>query len=575
MSFGEGGGTVSDNSGNLLFYSNGVDIRNALHATMANGLGIAQVNTATQTGMIVKQPGNNNLYYIFTTAVNALYTIVDMSLAAGLGSVTVKGYTIYTNTTERQTCVRHCNGRDVWILNHELGSANFRAYLLDASGLSINPVISTVGEPINTVGGSNGQLKISPDGKKLAMAVSGKSTPTIQAMGGFQIFDFNAATGQVSNFLSLDTATYAYGMEFSPDGSKLYGVISPTVSPYPKTLYQWNVCASSPGAIIASRYTVGVNYSLPITNPGCLQRAIDGKIYMAEALQSLSVIHNPNLSGSAMGFSLSSINLSPKYSSLGLPNYINMYSRPNPLPFSSSISCQQVSFAAPALPSFSSGCSSTPYPPSGYLWNFGDPSSGTANTSTSSSPTHIYASLGTYTAQLIVYNACGNDTLSQVLNISNIGPVPSVAGPSLICKGDRYTYSASGGNTYNWSTGASTSTVSLNPTVTTVYTLTATQNGCSVAKVFTVNVNPCLGIEAQSQGAGFSLYPNPVQDVLKIHSGRACHLRVSDMQGREVLSQDLQAGENSLNTAGLAQGFYTLQFSDAGRTWWMKLVKVD
>ncbi|HQQ95514.1 MAG TPA: T9SS type A sorting domain-containing protein [Bacteroidia bacterium] len=499
-----------------------------------------------------------------------------MSLAAGQGSVVTKNAWVYNQTTEKHVAIRHCNGRDIWLLSHEFGTNNFRAYLLTSSGLSLNPVISSVGPtPIGTNQSTGGELKISPDGKKLAMAVAWESNPLSAGLPGFYLFDFDASSGVVSNSLTLNNAPGAYGIEFSPDGRKLYGattVVNSFTSTIANNLYQWNICAPSASAIVASQYSIGLGNIIS----GSLQWAIDGKIYFAiSTSQSLSVINNPNLTGAAMSFSPYALSLVPKWSSLGLPNYLNRYTRPAPIAFSSSISCQQVGFSVPALPSFSSGCSSTPYPPSGYLWNFGDPASGTANSSTSSSPTHLYTSLGTYTAQLIVYNACGNDTLSQVLSISNTGPVPAVAGPSLICKGDRYTYSASGGNTYNWSTGATTNTVALNPTVTTVYTLTATQNGCSVAKVFTVNVNPCLGIEAQSLGAGFSIYPNPVQDLLTVRSARACHLSVSDMQGREVLSQGLQAGENSLNTAQLAQGFYTLQFSDAGRTWWMKLVKVD
>jgi len=49
-----------------------------------------------------------------------------------------------------------------------------------------------------------------------------------------------------------------------------------------------------------------------------------------------------------------------------------------------------------------------------YLWNFGDGSS----TSADSSPVHIYKP-GTYTAMLIVKNACGNDTLEQEVKIGS------------------------------------------------------------------------------------------------------------------------------------------------------------
>ena len=44
----------------------------------------------------------------------------------------------------------------------------------------------------------------------------------------------------------------------------------------------------------------------------------------------------------------------------------------------------------------------------GYSWNFGDPASGGANTSTLSSPSHTYGAAGTYTAHLTVMDDQGN-----------------------------------------------------------------------------------------------------------------------------------------------------------------------
>jgi PKD repeat protein len=43
----------------------------------------------------------------------------------------------------------------------------------------------------------------------------------------------------------------------------------------------------------------------------------------------------------------------------------------------------------------------------GYNWNFGDPASGTANTSVQANPVHIYMNTGTYTVTLVVTNSNG------------------------------------------------------------------------------------------------------------------------------------------------------------------------
>ena len=85
---------ISDPQGNLLFYTDGDTIWNKLHLVMANGMGLLGSSSAVQGAMIVKQPGSSNNYYVFTLSqvggVNGFrYSTVDMSLAAGMGSVTI------------------------------------------------------------------------------------------------------------------------------------------------------------------------------------------------------------------------------------------------------------------------------------------------------------------------------------------------------------------------------------------------------------------------------------------------------------------------------------------------------
>jgi len=53
-----------------------------------------------------------------------------------------------------------------------------------------------------------------------------------------------------------------------------------------------------------------------------------------------------------------------------------------------------------------------------YQWNFGD-----GNTSTSLSPSHAYASTGTYTVCLITTNSCGSDTSCQTINVTCPAPI--------------------------------------------------------------------------------------------------------------------------------------------------------
>jgi PKD repeat protein len=572
---GGGVASISDAAGNLLFYTDGIAVVNSNHSAMANGLGLLGGSSSAQGAMIVKQPGNANIYYLFIAWGSANYSIVDMTLAAGLGSVTVKNINTYTNTTTKQVAIRHCNGKDAWILSHEMGSNNFMAYLLTSTGLSPNPVISAVGPPITGTGASFGMLKISPDGKKLAMSNRDNPPPNSEGNSGFYLFDFDPSSGVVSNSLLINSSL-AFGIEFSPDGRKLYGVTSTTLINTPQTLYQWDICSGSLPTIIASAYTIGLG-SYNLGGPGPLQRAINNKIYLSISSNTagLTVINNPNLSGASMGYVANGQSVAPKQTRQGLPNFINFYIKPAPQPFTNTVACNQVNFSPPPVPTFSSGCSSTPYSPSGYLWDFGEPSSGTANTSNLSSPSHVYASVGTYTVKLVLLNACTNDTLIQSVNITTLGPTPAVTGPTLICKGDRYTYTVSGGSSYLWSTGSTATAVALQPTQSTVYTVSATANGCTQSKTFTVTVNPCLGIEDLQAAGIWKVFPNPVVNELKIESAFEGKVKLFDLNGRMVFEATLVSGENTINTSSINAGVYNLQLSNSNFKRNLRMVKVE
>src|SRR5690606_8278478 len=94
-------------------------------------------------------------------------------------------------------------------------------------------------------------------------------------------------------------------------------------------------------------------------------------------------------------------------------------------------------------------------------WNFGDPSSGSLNTSSLLTTSHQYASMGVYTVQLILNYVCGSDTLTQAVNINQ--PCISVSSTSITCANlGSATVSATGGLgpfSYTWTPTQQTSSV--------------------------------------------------------------------------------------------------------------------
>jgi hypothetical protein len=68
---------------------------------------------------------------------------------------------------------------------------------------------------------------------------------------------------------------------------------------------------------------------------------------------------------------------------------------------------------------------------------------------------------------------------------------PTISGTPTICSGKNTTLTASTGNGYSWSTGATTQAITVSPTSTTTYTVTITYaNSCTKTATQTVTVNP-------------------------------------------------------------------------------------
>ena len=113
----EGCATISDANGNLLFYTDGSTIWNKNHVTMPNGTGLLGNSTSTQAGLIIKQPGSANLYYVFSIFTDFAYSIVDMNLQSGNGDVVAGSKNIVIAggvNSEKQCATKHANGTDVW-----------------------------------------------------------------------------------------------------------------------------------------------------------------------------------------------------------------------------------------------------------------------------------------------------------------------------------------------------------------------------------------------------------------------------------------------------------------------------
>ncbi|MCU0360252.1 MAG: PKD domain-containing protein, partial [Bacteroidia bacterium] len=468
--------TQSDSLGNLLFYTqlsfgagNDLVLFNKNNDTLANG-GYLIGSMVSQPVIIV--PRNPTQYYVIANDADhyqlpfpfppmTYYSIVDMSLASGSGSVVAKNIPMSNPGTpfvNKMTVTRHCNGKDFWLLMHgggQPGNNLYYSYLVTAVGINTVPVITSIGaiQPQGEMPAFpfyRGQHKFSPNGRKVAATMPNSTV---------ELYDFNTATGQLSNMIRLDSLfapsspsvspfdeQSVRGLEFSPDGSKLYVSY---INKHPH-LCQFDLSLANPALIKASKTIIipdTITSSAYMYPP---QLAYDGKIYVVSVDTNfpnhLHSINSPNLAGAACGFNPGAIYFgSSLFPAPGknLATTITSFFEQKPVlpPITASIVCGTVQFSAPVLSAMAG------YSVVSYSWNFNDVLSAT-NTSTLKNPTHQFSANGTYTVKLALnYHPCGTDTLKQVINISGL-PEISISGKTTICKGESTVLSFSGASAY-------------------------------------------------------------------------------------------------------------------------------
>lgn len=413
----EGSASVANRiTGALLFYTDGVTVWNANNQVMLNGTGLLGGTTAllssTTAAVIIPKPGNSNLYYIVTIDEQASsngmrYSLVDMTLDNGLGAVVSgqKNIFLFQTTSEKLEVVPASDKQSYWLLTHDEPGNSFYAFRINATGIQNTPVVSTVG---NTQSNGAGHMKINRQFNKLAIGVTFSSA--------LELFDFNNTTGVVSNPITWNytlTSPLIYGIEFSPDGSKLY------VTNLDKLL-QFDISLNSASAIQNSVYQFNTGFA----QPAALQLGPDDKIYLN--VGSISVINCPNSPGASCGFQENAIANQSGGGGYGLPKWVYYF---NDHPVANSILYSDTCLANSIQFSIQNSASIT-----SVSWNFGDPASGLTNNAVGLTPSHTFSQAGNYTIQAILTTICGTDTLTlsslSINNCTNGGP--SITGIKLV-----------------------------------------------------------------------------------------------------------------------------------------------
>lgn len=452
MQTSEGCSSMSDAAGNLLMYSDGRNIWDRNHTLMPNadyfgGTGLLGDPSSTQSCVIIPKKDNPNIYYVFTVdephhqnaAVypnqftgtyqegnsmqtipgaddgynNGLnYSVVDLSVTGtngSIGDVTTRNVQLYTydptdinqakyKCSEKVTAVANADGSGYWVISHFIDT--FYAFKVDATGVDLTPVTTQITPTVGVAGyrrNAIGCIRASTNGNYVAIAHQqiGNATGGSANNGVVYLYNFDKATGILSNPVQIVQNVQPYGIEFSPSEKKLY-LSFQNYTTGQGEVWQYDLTAtniSTSGVRVADR-----------RSSTTLQLGPNGKIYKAINSQgALDVINDPDADGLACNYESNGVTLADdSISVFGLPPFITSL-------FSASIIAKATCMGSPT--EFSLYVNKVIQ---SVIWDFGDASA----TSNQNEPSHTYTSAGIYRVKATISYTGGTETITKDVTIT-------------------------------------------------------------------------------------------------------------------------------------------------------------
>jgi hypothetical protein len=562
----EANSSICDNNGQLLIYSNSLNVYDRNLNIMPNGDSIGGHKSASQGVVILPKPGSLSEYFLFTvdqapgvenTTLGLCWTLVDMNLNNGLGDVVSKSNLILDSCFEKITATRHCNGVDWWVIVHPWNTRSFYSYLVTNTGVSSNPQISEIGSHLNdstgTFSNSYGQMKISPKGNRISI---------VNSRANLELFNFNNLTGMVEDTLLIesfhpDSMVYKYANSFSANGDFFYCQNNIGV----REIFQYNLSSNNPVSILNSKtpiFNAPFGRNVVAFSAGC-SFGPDGKIYFVtedtvggNGYCALSVVNKPNLPGLACEMVLQQ-HLISGANFFALPHYPDcIFARKH----TASLSIPTCTNTDSTIVVFDTLLNVV----HDISWDFGDPASGVNNTYEGTDPFHLFSAPGTYTITLTFTNRCNQFVISRDVYIPNTTP-PLV--PIIVLNASFLEASVS--PNYQWYLNDSLILAANNfafaPTQNGIYTVSTTQNGCTVFSLpFQLTA---VSIEEIKRNPSFTLLQNKEILTLQCNPLTDCFysLELIDLQGRVLQTHAYQQKQSNvnININDLQSGIYLLR----------------
>lgn len=182
----------------------------------------------------------------------------------------------------------------------------------------------------------------------------------------------------------------------------------------------------------------------------------------------------------------------------------------------------------------------------------------------------------TYSVTGTELNSCVSTSPATATVVVNALPnIITSTSNTLLCTGQTASLTATGANTYTWSTTDNGTNIVVSPTVTSSYTVTGTDvNGCSNTSTITQSVSLCTGIEQLSGDSEILVYPNPFSNLITIkNTANNSTIIIIDVLGKVVFEKHESSSEIEIDLSYLTTGFYQLIVKGDYNYYTQKIIK--
>jgi gliding motility-associated-like protein len=404
----------------------------------ASGAGSYTWSTGALTSTVLVSPGTSTVYTVTGSSSGCINTkTVSVNVTAS-PTVTANSPSICAG----QTAVVTASGATTYTWNTGPTTAS----------ISVSPSVTT----IYTVTGSNGSC---------TSAIA--ATVVVNPSGTISVNSATVCNGQTATLTAGAAAGYTWST-----GSNNQSI---TVTPSVNTVYTIVVSNGSCSASNTSTVTVNANPTVSANSATICSGQSATLTASGAATYSWST-----------GATTASISASPTVSSIYTVTGTGAGSCTNTKTVS--ITVNNIPTLTVNSSTICSGNSATLAAggANSYSWNTG---AITSSIAPSPSVNTVYTVTGTIAG-------CSSSTTASVNVVNN--PTLSV-NSATACAGSSVVLTAGGAGTYSWNTGATTSSISVSPGITTVYTVTGTNAGlCSASQTAAVNVTPIPTVNLNS-----------------------------------------------------------------------------